>query len=59
MDLAELTTEVVSGADQRSLEVQIFRSPKLKNLGFLEGFVVSFVCKSFFHPYLLYAVSTF
>jgi hypothetical protein len=48
MNLAELTIEVVSGADQRSLEVQIFLSPIFKNLGFLEGFVLNFVCKSFF-----------
>jgi len=47
MDLAELTTEFVSGADQWSLEVQIVRSPKFKNLGFLEGFVLNLVCKSF------------
>ena len=42
--------EVVSGGDQRSLEVQIVRSPKFNILGFLEGFVLNFVCKFFFSP---------
>jgi hypothetical protein len=50
MDMGELTTEVVSGADQRSLEVQIVRSPKFKNLGSLEGYILNFVFKSFFPP---------
>jgi len=48
MDMGELTTEFVCAADKWSLEVQIFQSPKLKNLGSLEGFILNFVCKSFF-----------
>lgn len=41
-------TEVISGTDLRSLEVQIVRSPKLKKLDSLEGFILNFVWKSFF-----------